>query len=93
MSSQGLYHTHDAEILARVIEPEKSGLDPDLARYLLTLDFRLLDTGRMNALAQKGCEGDLTASEEAELESYRHVGHLLALIHSKARASLKHSLG
>ena len=47
----------------------------------------------MNALAQKGCEGDLTASEEAELESYRHVGHLLALIHSKARASLKHSLG
>jgi hypothetical protein len=93
MSSQGLYHSHDAEILARVIEPEKSGLEPDLARYLLTLDFRPIDIDRMNVLAQKASGGNLTESEDAELESYRHVGHLLALMQSKARASLKHSCG
>ena len=93
MSSQGLYHSHDAEILARLIEPEKSGLEPDLARYLLTLDFRPMDIDRMNLLAQKACDGDLTQSEAAELESYRHIGHLLALMQSKARASLKNSRG
>ena len=76
-----------------MIEPEKSGLDPDLARYLLTLDFRPTDIDRMNVLAEKAGEGALTESEAAELESYRHIGHLLALIQSKARASLKHSRG
>jgi uncharacterized protein YnzC (UPF0291/DUF896 family) len=52
-----------------------------------------MDIDRMNVLAQKASEGNLTESEDAELESYRHVGHLLALIQSKARGSLKHSRG
>lgn len=93
MSTQGLPYSLDAEILARLIEPEKSGLDPGLARYLLTLEFRSIDVERMNVLAHKASEGDLTGAEAAELESYRHIGHLLALMQSKARASLKLSCG
>jgi hypothetical protein len=50
--------SHDAEILARVIEPEASGLEADLARYLLSLDFRAVYIERMNVLAQKGLRGD-----------------------------------
>ena len=85
--------SHDAEILARVIEPEVSGLEVALARYLLSLDFRAADVDRMNVLAQKASEGTLTESECSELESYRHVGHLVALMQSKARTSLKYPRG
>jgi uncharacterized protein YnzC (UPF0291/DUF896 family) len=67
--------SHDAEILAR---------------YLLSRDFRAVDFDRMNVLAQKVSEGTVTESECSEVASYRHVGHLLALMQSKARTSLKH---
>ncbi len=43
----------------------------------------------MNELAQHAQAGTLSEKEDAELESYRHVGHLLALMQSKARISLK----
>jgi len=42
----------------------------------------------MNELAEKAREGALSSGEDRELENYRHVGHLLALLRSKARISL-----
>lgn len=46
---------------------------------------------RMNELAGKARQGALSEPEEVELENYRHVSHLLALMQSKARLSLKGS--
>jgi hypothetical protein len=79
----------ETAILSRLIEPESSGLALEAARYVLTLEFKDPDQQRMNELAEKARDGALTTGEERELENYRHVGHLLALLRSKARVSLR----
>ena len=79
----------ETAILARLIEPERAGLAPEAARYILTLEFKDSDRERMNELAEKARDGALSTEEERELENYRHVGHLLALLRSKARVSLR----
>jgi hypothetical protein len=45
----------------------------------------------MRELADKGNRGTITEAENAEMESYRRVGNLLALLQAKARLSLKRS--
>lgn len=83
----------EAAILARVIEPEKDDLGPELAHYLLAMDFASEDIHRMNELAERARSGLLTEQEQVELENYHDVGHLLALMQSKARNSLKRASG
>lgn len=78
----------EAAILKRLIEPEKDDLTPDTARYILRLSFRQSDLERMDELAAKAREGTLADDERAEIENYEHVGHLVALMQSKARRSL-----
>jgi hypothetical protein len=41
------------------------------------------------SLPERNQEGRLTSEEREELESYVKAGHLLALLHSKARRSLR----
>ena len=79
----------DAAILSRLIEPEVENLSPEVARYLLSLDFCRSDRDRMHELAAKAREGTLTPAEQHEAESYERIGHLVALWRSKARKSLK----
>jgi len=43
----------------------------------------------MRELSQKANEGILTAEEQSQIDGYNHVRHLLALLQSKARLSLK----
>jgi hypothetical protein len=43
----------------------------------------------MDVLAEKARKGALEEEERAEAENYEHVGHLLAMMQSKARRSLK----
>lgn len=81
----------EAAILDRLILSERSDLPADAARYILTLDFPEADRRRMNELAAKAAAGDLTTQDSSEIESYRHVSHLLALMQSKARRSLERS--
>jgi hypothetical protein len=45
----------------------------------------------MNALAEKNRGGILTEAEHQELRSYLLVGHLLDLLHSRARLALQHT--
>jgi len=40
-------------------------------------------------LLAKAKEGTLTANEEVEMDNYERVGHMLSLMKSKARRSLK----
>jgi len=77
----------DAAILSRLVELEN--LPPEVARYLLSLDFCQSDRDRMHELAAKAREGTLTLAEQHEAESYERIGHLIALWRSKARKSLK----
>lgn len=78
-----------AAILARLVEPGNPNLSPDAARSLLQLEFPEADRQRMNELAAKARAGTLVGAEAEELDDYLHIGHLLALLQAKARASLK----
>jgi hypothetical protein len=76
------------DILRRLFEPDKADLSPEVARYLLSLDFSLPDRERMEALAEKSQAGELLPEEREELDEYVRIGHFLALVQSKARKSL-----
>jgi len=81
--------TSEIAIFARLIRAERGDLAPDLARYVLTLGFDEEDQARMDDLADRNQEGALSSDEREELRNYVKAGHLLALLHSKARKSLK----
>jgi hypothetical protein len=81
--------TSEIAILARLLRADEGTMRRDLARYILTLGFDEEDQGRMRDLAERNQEGALSSQEQEELRSYVKAGHLLALLHSKARRSLK----
>ncbi len=80
--------TSELAILGRLLKTEEGDLLPELARYLLTLGFGVEDQDRMRELAERNQAGTLSAQEQEELHNYVKAGHLLALLHSKARKSL-----
>ena len=81
--------TSEIAIFARVIKADEGDLSRDLALYILTLGFDEHDQTRMRELAERNQEGALSAEEHQELQNYVKAGHLLALLHSKSRRSLK----
>jgi hypothetical protein len=76
-------------MFGRLIQSEKGDLDERLARYVLTLGFQKPDRDRMTDLAMQNQDGKLSSQEREELQTYVRSGHLLALLQSKARKSLK----
>ena len=76
-------------ILSRLIRPEQNHLSVAAARALLKIDFEAQDRERMRELLKNAKAGTLTAAEQVLIESYEVVGHLLDLLHSKARCALK----
>jgi len=89
MASHSVFVQSEMAILDRLIRAQKAGFSAAGARSLLKIDFEPADHERMHELALKAQEGTLTAAEQAEIDSYEVVGHLLGLLHSKARLSLK----
>jgi hypothetical protein len=79
----------DAAILGRILEPDKPSLSPQAARAILALDFGHADKDRMRLLSAKARAGTLTPPEQAAIDNYERVGHLLNILQSKARRSLK----
>lgn len=79
----------EADIWGRVIDPDRNSIALEVARYILAMDFSAEDKKRMDELASKSRDGTLTSEEGFELESYRHVSHVLARMQSGARVSLK----
>jgi hypothetical protein len=79
----------ETAIWARIIEPDRNGLPPAVARFFLQLKFNDEDRARMSELAQRNNEGLLSEAERRLLESYVKVGDVLSLLRLKARRSLK----
>ncbi len=82
-------NTSEVAILSRVLEPDKPSLSPQAARDILALDFGPADKDRMRQLSAKARDGTLTPDEQAAIDNYERVGHLLNIMQSKARRSLK----
>jgi len=91
MSSQVITLNTEAAILARIIQTDERELTPDAARYLLSMRLPSGDEDRVNELSAKARAGSLTEAEGQELDSYLHIGSLLAVMQSKARRLLKHA--
>ncbi len=83
----------DTSILERVVAPHNPTLSPEAAKGILALGFPTEDRRRMRRLAEKARRGTLTATEQAEIESYERVGSLLGFLQSKARQSLQSTTG
>jgi len=85
--------TSEVAIFGRVLEPEEATLDAAAARAILELDFKRSDKERMQHLLGKAKKGSLTTKEKTEIDNYERVGHMLSLMKSKARRSLKDGRG
>jgi hypothetical protein len=81
--------TSEAAIFVRVFADGKQGLTPELARHVLALGFSDEDKARMHELAIKNQEGNISAEELRDLDSYVKVADLVAILQSKARKLLK----
>jgi hypothetical protein len=79
----------EVAIFGRLLNIDKNDISKDLARHLLTLGFEEEDQRRMADLAERNQQGKLSIDEQHELANYVKAGHLLALLHSKARKLLK----
>lgn len=91
MSSQITSPNTEAAILARLIQIGQEELPQGAAEYLLSIRFDERDIARMNELSELARQGELTAAEQAELDSYIHVGNLIGVMQSKARRTLLRS--
>ena len=85
--------TSEVAIFGRVLEPEEANLDVAAARAILELDFKQADKDRMRVLLAKAKKGTLKAKEKVEIDNYERVGHMLSLMKSKARRSIKGGRG
>ena len=89
MSSQVTMPNTEAAILAQVIESDATSITPEVARYLLSMQLPTADEARVNELSAKARAGSLSQAEAQELDSYLHIGRLLAVMQSRARRLLK----
>ncbi len=79
----------EGAIWARIVDPATGDLTRETAETFLQFDFNPGDRRRMDELAEKAQAGTLTAQDRYDAETYNRVAHLLALLQSKARQSLK----
>ena len=83
----------ETALFGRLLRARKGKMSPSLARYVLGLGFPAEDQTRMEELAARNQDGDLSSEEQEELQSYVKAGHLLALLHAQARQALKQRKG
>jgi hypothetical protein len=81
--------TSEVAIFGRILTNGQAEMSSELAEYVLTLGFSEGDQARMKDLAERNQDGALSPEEQEELMSFVRAGHLLALLHSKARKSLR----
>jgi hypothetical protein len=75
-------------ILERLLEPVSRSLNVEAARKLVRLKADAKTQARVDELARKCNEGDLTPDERAEYERYVTAGNLIAILQAKARLLL-----
>jgi hypothetical protein len=81
----------DAPVLDRLLEPLGRILTPEVAAKLVKLRFDAKAQARIDKLARKCNEGELTDDERREYETYVHAIDFIAILQAKARSLLKRS--
>lgn len=73
------------KLLDHLLDPLALCFTPETATRLMDLRADTAAQNRMDELADKQNEGQLTAEEQAEYEAYISVANLLAVLQAKAR--------
>lgn len=81
----------DAPILDRLLDPLGRILTRPVARKLVNLRLDAAAQARIDKLARKCNEGELSDSERREYETYVYAIDFIAILQAKARAFLKRS--
>lgn len=77
------------EYLDRLLDPLADCLTPDSARRVAAWRVDPQTQARIDALADKCTEGQLTPEERHEYETYVRAGTLISVLQTKARARLR----
>jgi hypothetical protein len=72
-------------IIDELLEPFTEALTPEAAQSLARLKAKPAVQARVDELAAKCNEGELTESERKEYETYVQVGNIFALLKAKAK--------
>jgi hypothetical protein len=83
--------TFGAPILDGLLDTVGRLLTPEVAMKLGELRFDAKAQARIDKLARKCNEGELSEEERREYETYVFTGEFIAILQAKARALLKHS--
>ena len=79
----------DTSILAQLLEPLGKCMTPELAQKIAELRAAPEAQSRIDELADKCNEGELTPEEAAEYDSYVDAIDLIAVLQAKARDVLR----
>jgi hypothetical protein len=77
----------------RALDPIERCLTPDVARAILAIRADSETQTRIDELADKCNEGQLSPEERAEYEAYVWAGNFIALLKAQSRAVLARSNG
>jgi len=77
------------ELLDVLFRPSDGGFSEELSRFVLSLHFTDAQKDRYLELAEKVTQAPLTTEEQEELESFVYINHILGVLQSKARLSLR----
>jgi hypothetical protein len=84
---------NEVDIWTGVISPDRNDMPVPEANAVLRWSFNDDAKSRMEELANRNGQNELSDSEREELEAYINVGQVIGILQAKARFSLKHSSG
>lgn len=87
-TDQAVPHDPDSTILERLLAPVGRFLTPEVAREFVDMRATPDVQERIDYLAERANEGELTAKERSEYASYIQGLHLIAILQAKAQAVL-----
>jgi hypothetical protein len=86
-------HRTGPPVLERLLAPVSRSLNVEAARKLVRLKADAKTQARVDKLARKCNEGELTPGERAEYERYVTAGNLIAILQAQARLILADRAG
>jgi|RhiMethySRZTD1v2_1073278.scaffolds.fasta_scaffold76567_1 hypothetical protein len=79
---------HPVDYLAQLLEPVGACFTPEVAERVANLRASPQVQARIDELAEKNTEGEITEEELAEYDSYIHAIDFIAILQAQARQVL-----
>ena len=83
--------SHENTVLDEVLEPIARCFTPDVARQVAALRAAPTLQARLDELASKANEGELTGQEREQYEAYVEAIDVISILQTKARRMLANS--